>query len=311
MNKPIVPFLILFSCNLMWSLQFTCVKLVQDQIGGIFTVWAPMLLATLLLIPLLKREGFRRRKLSWEDIRIFGSLALFGAFPAQVILTWGTQYSTASNAAIMTLLLPVITALFGYAMLNEKMNRSRWISFAIAITGVVLCSVGDLSKLDLGSHYVWGNFLLFVSIVGNGYYNTVCKRISPDYSEIEMLFYAYVATIIIMTPLVLYFEQQSFRNIPFFTPQTWTGLALLCFFHNFLSMVLFFKVLKVLDVTQIGLSNYLVTIFGLPIAAVWLGETLGPVQIAGGALVLLGTLIITLWDKNKMSLKPEENKQQP
>jgi len=31
--------LFLFCCNLMWALQFTCIKLVQHQVGPMFTVW--------------------------------------------------------------------------------------------------------------------------------------------------------------------------------------------------------------------------------------------------------------------------------
>src|SRR5579863_7788481 len=46
----------LFSCNLMWALQFTCIKLVQDQVGPLFTVWGPMTLATIMLYPLIRHE---------------------------------------------------------------------------------------------------------------------------------------------------------------------------------------------------------------------------------------------------------------
>ena len=49
--------LLLFSCNLMWALQFTCVKLVQDQVGPLVTVWGPMTLATLMLYPLIRAEN--------------------------------------------------------------------------------------------------------------------------------------------------------------------------------------------------------------------------------------------------------------
>ena len=73
-------------------------------------------------------------------------------------------------------------------------------------------------------------------------------------------------------------------------------MILLTFFHNFLSMLLFFKALKVLDAMQVALSNYLVAFFGLPIAAFWLGETLNSMAIAGGILVLFSTLIITIVD---------------
>jgi drug/metabolite transporter (DMT)-like permease len=40
-----------------------------------------------------------------------------------------------------------------------------------------------------------------------------------------------------------------------------------------------------LDATQAALSNYLITFFGLPIAAIWLGERLGLMTIVGGKIV--------------------------
>jgi drug/metabolite transporter (DMT)-like permease len=132
--------------------------------------------------------------------------------------------------------------------------------------------------------------------VGNAYYNTGIKKIANRYSEIEMVFFTYVAMVILLTPLVLHYEHDVFNRIPVFTKQTWIGMTLLTFFHNFLSMLLFFKALKVLDAIQVALSNYLIAFFGLPVAAIWLGETLDSLAIAGGILVLISTLIITIVD---------------
>jgi drug/metabolite transporter (DMT)-like permease len=261
-----------------------------------------MLFAVLLLAPFVLRN-FNKEGKKFKDVLVFGQLALLGAFPAQVLMTWGTQYSLASNSAILTLTLPVITAVFAFLMLKEKMNRIRWLSFIIAIIGVVLISSGDIKQLNFGSKYAIGNLLIFLAIIGNSYYNVGCKRVSKSYSEIEMVFYTYVVIVILLTPLVLFYEHDMFAKIPHFTLQTWTGMGLLTIFHNFLSMVLFFKALKVLDAMQVALSNYLITLFGLPIAAIWLGESLGSQAIIGGVLVLASTLLITIADykMNKVS----------
>jgi drug/metabolite transporter (DMT)-like permease len=296
MKKSLVSWSLLLACNLMWSLQFTCIKLVQDQVGGYFTVWAPMTLATIFLVPFIMNRTGARKKFGWEEVKIFLPLALFGVFPAQVLMTWGTQFSLASNAAIITLALPVMCALLAYLILKEKMTIARWISFAIAIIGVILCSTGDLKSVDFGTKYALGNLLIFLAVLGNSYYNTGAKKISTRYSEIEMVFFTYVFVITLLVPLVIYYESDIFSKIPHFTVKTWVGLALLTFFHNFLSMVLFFKALKALDATQAALSYYLVTFFGLPIAAIWLGEKLGIWTIIGGMLVLSGTIIITIWE---------------
>jgi len=279
----------------MWSLQFTCIKLTQDQVGPYFTVWAPMLLATLFLAPFAMND-FTRGGKKFKDVIIFGQLALLGVFPAQVLMTWGTQYSLASNAAIITLALPVVTAVFAFLLLKEKMNKVRWVSFTIAIIGVILCSTSDLKQFNFGSKYAIGNLLIFLAIVGNAYYNTGIKKIASRYSEMELLFFTYVVMIILLTPLVIYYERDVFGHIPVFTKQTWIGMALLTFFHNFLSMLLFFKALKVLDALQVALSNYLIAFFGLPVAAIWLGEKLNSLAVAGGILVLISTLIITIVD---------------
>lgn len=295
MRKTIISWILLFICNLMWSLQFTCIKLTQDQVEPYFTVFGPMLLAAVFLIPFALKD-FKKEGRKFKDILIFGQLALLGVFPAQVLMTWGTQYSLASNAAILTLTLPVITAIFAFLLLKEKMNRIRWISFAIAILGVIFISTGDISQLNFGSKYAIGNVLIFLAIIGNSYYNTGIKKIANRYSEFEMVFFTYVAMVILLFPLVMYYERDVFARIPVFTSQTWTGMIILTLFHNFLSMVLFFKALKVLDALQVALSNYLIAFFGLPIAAIWLGEKLNNLALAGGAMVLVSTLIITIVD---------------
>lgn len=297
MSKSVISWLILFSCNLMWAFHFTSIKLVQDQVGPYFTVWAPMLLATIFLAPFVIKD-FKKGGKKPKDILIFVQLAALGAFPSQVLMTYGTQYSLASNSAILVLTLPVITAVFAFLILKEKMNRIRWISFAIAIIGVALCSTDDIKKMDLSSRYALGNLLIFLAIIGNAYYNVGCKKIAEQYTEMEMVFYTYLVMVILLAPLVWYYEPNMYKNIPDYTTQTWIGMTSLTLFHNFLSMLLFFKALKNLDATQVALSNYMITFIGLPIAAIWLGETLKTQAIIGGVLVLASTLILTIVDNN-------------
>jgi drug/metabolite transporter (DMT)-like permease len=302
MKRAFLSWTILFLCNLIWSFHFTCIKLVQDQVGPYFTVWLPMLLATIFLAPFVIKD-FRKGKKKIKDVLIFVQLGALGAFPSQVLMTYGTQYSLASNAAILVLALPVITAVFAFFLLKEKMNTIRWISFAIAIIGVLLCSTDDIKKMDLSSRYALGNLLIFLAIIGNAYYNVGCKQVAEKYTEMEMVFYTYLVLVIMLAPIVWYYEPEMLSRIPDYTSQTWTGMIALTLFHNFLSMIMFFSVLKYLDATQVALSNYLITFMGLPIAAFVLGETLKTQAIIGGVLVLASTLILTIVDSRSQQKK--------
>ena len=175
------------------------------------------------------------------------------------------------------------------------MTRVRWISFALAIIGVLLCSNLDFEHMNFGKGYLLGNSLILVGTLGSAFYNSYSKKVLERYSPLEVLFYTYVGMFILMTPLVMAEEGSAFRHIPSFTARTWIGLALLTFFHNFLSMVLFLKALKQLDAIQAALSNYLITFFGIPIAVIWLGEKLAPLALIGGIIILGSTLLITVW----------------
>jgi drug/metabolite transporter (DMT)-like permease len=288
----------------MWALQFTCIKLVQDQIGPFNTVFIPMMLATLFMLPFVFKDIKRNKKRKLSDLKIFALLALLGQFPAQVLLTIGTQQSTASNGSIISLSLPVVSALLAFVFLKEKMNKIRWISFAIAIVGVALCSKKDISSTDFSSNYIIGNLLIFSGILGSAFYNTICKKIATDYTEMEMLFYSYIFMVVLLFPFVWHYEGNVLKNITSFSTNTWIGLSLLTIFHNFLSMILFFVALKNLEAIQVALSNFLITFFGLPIAIFFLSEKLHPLAIVGGLLVLISTLLITIWEY-KQNAKPE------
>jgi drug/metabolite transporter (DMT)-like permease len=289
--------LLLFACNLMWALQFTCVKLVQDQVGALFTVWGPMTLATILLLPLIwreKRETHHEGERYPRDWLAFFLLALLGIFPGQVLITWGTRMSLASNAALLMLTLPITTAVLAFIFLRERMTGVRWISFALAMLGVLMCSNLQFGSMNFGKSYLAGNTLIFVGTLGSAFYNSYSKKVLERYSPLEVLFYTYLGMLILLTPLVMKEEASVFGHLSSLTARTWIGLALLTFFHNFLSMVLFLRALKQLDAIQAALSNYLITFFGVPIAAIWLGERLTPVAVIGGLIILGSTLLITL-----------------
>src|SRR5439155_16650464 len=125
------------------------------------TVRGPMTLSLLLFIPFVLRDQPAQVKVQpWRKVRICFLLAALGVFPAQVMMTWGTRISLASNAAVINLTLPVATALFAVIFLRERMTAIRWASFVIAMIGVLLCSGIDFRSLSFGSSYLTGNALI-------------------------------------------------------------------------------------------------------------------------------------------------------
>ncbi len=287
---------LLLACNLIWASQFVMVKLVQEQMGPLFAVFFPMAIATLMLVPLVMRS--KKLPVARGDIRDFILLGVLGQVVAQLFITWGVKLSLASNAALLSLIMPVSTAIMAHFFLGERMTRMRWASFAIAILGVMACSGVDWKDLNLTSgQFLLGNLMIFLSVNGSAFYNAYSKKVLEQHSPLQVLLYSYYAFNVFMLPITLYAERPAFLNLFHFSGTVWFGLAILAIFQYFLSMVIFLNVLTRLDATQAALSNYLIPFFGLIIAAVVLHERLTWFMIAGGVLALVSTLMITVFEK--------------
>jgi drug/metabolite transporter (DMT)-like permease len=296
---------LLIACNLIWASQFVLAKLVQEQMGPVFATLLPMALATLCLVPLVRREQRQRARaprIAGVDLARFALIGVLGQVVAQLGVTWGVRLAPASNAALLSLTLPIATAVLAYLLLGERMTLLRWVSFAFAIVGVLQCSGVDWSELRFASGGVAiGNVLIMLGVLGSSFYNVYGKKLLHRYSPLELLLYSYYAVLVCLTPLTLYLEPGSIHSVAAFGPKVWLGIFLLAAFQYFLSMILFLTVLTRLDAAQAGLSNYLIPFFGVVIAAVVLSERLTLRMTVGGLVVLASTLLVTVYEQQQVS----------
>jgi drug/metabolite transporter (DMT)-like permease len=293
---------LLILCNLIWASQFALAKLVQEEMGPIFATLLPMALATICLIPLVRRQQRRSpnpTRIGRSDLVRFGVIGIFGQVVAQLGVTWGVGLAPASNAALLSLTLPIATAVMAYLLLGERMTTVRWVSFALAVAGVLQCSGIDWNELRFASGgVVSGNVLIMLGILGSAFYNVYGKKLLVRYSPLEVLLYSYYAVLLCLVPLTLVLEPGSFRDMASFGAKVWLGISLLAGLQYFLSMILFLTVLTRLDAAQAGLSNYLIPVFGVLIAAMILGERLTARMTIGGLVVLASTLLITVYEEH-------------
>jgi len=180
------------------------------------------------------------------------------------------------------------------------MTPVRWISFVLAIIGVLECSGINWKELNLTSlTFLLGNVMIFLSVNGSAFYNAYSKKLLQRYSPLQVLLYSYYAVFAFLCPITVYVEPQGFVNLRHYSTTVWVGLAMLALFQYFLSMVIFLNVLTRLDATQAAVSNYLIPFFGVVIAAIVLHERLTKFMIAGGLLVLASTLLVTMYEEHQ------------
>lgn len=91
-------------------------------------------------------------------------------------------------------------------------------------------------------------------------------------------------------------DDRPFYAISGLPPVLWLSILTLGVFTWGLAMILWMWVLNRLEAIKVSASVYLLSIFGVILSAVVLGERIGLSQIAGGALVVAGTFLASEYD---------------
>lgn len=300
-------FLILVLVNLMWAFQFSGAKIATEQLGPVTVTFLPLALSTLLLLPWALLTHSRRpaggRGLAsvWPQFLLLGTI---GTLASQLGLTWGVERSLASNAAVLTLTIPVLTAVLAAMLLGEHMTALRWVSFVLAIGGVLLVSDIDWKSVNLTqSRFLVGNLLIFVSCFGSAFINSYSKKLLEEFSAAEVLVYSFFVADVVLFALIVVLEPDSLRRLAAIGAGAWFSLLLIALFSLSISMVLFYMVLEKIDATQASLSVYLLPVFGVLMSAVTVGERITWNLILGGALVLVSTFLVTTYEERKKAME--------
>jgi len=304
---------LLILVNTMWAAQYAAYRVATEKMGPVTVSAWNFLLASLVLLPFLGWERRAARRLSsepslavqhpgatsgprWNSRMIleFLMISILGLIPGSALLAWGVARSTASNAAIIYLTMPVMTALLASVILGEKMSRLRWGSLGISLAGVMILSATDLRQLQLlRGQFLLGNVLVLLACLGSSFYNVYCKGLLKRFTLLEVLIYGYTLAFLASALLMPWTEPLSIASLHAYTTATWLALLALSVFSWGLAMVLWMFLLKRLDVSQASVSIYLLPFLGVLISAVTLKERITPVMIVGGLVTLAGTVLIT------------------
>ena len=299
-RKPMLAFGALIAVNAMWAFQFSGARIATSELGAVLVTLLPLAIATLLVMPFAKlnldlfRTGNRTILL---DVFLLGTV---GVLPAQLFLVLGVERTLASNASVLALTVPVLTALSASIFLHEHLTKLRLLSFAIAIVGVCLVSVKDIQHAELFSpEYVAGNLFVLASCAGSAFNNSFSRRALSRLSPAQVLVWSFIVTDLELLLLYAVTNPGDWRQLAHLGPSVWWSLVLIAVFSLGLSMLLYFSVIQAVEVMRAALSVYLLPVFGVLFSALLLAESLTPNLVAGGALIFVSCFLVTVYEEKQ------------
>ena len=289
--------------NFMWATQVPVIRFIGDRLGPITVAFIPMIASTLIFLPVLWIENKKRNvkfRWRWNEIKYFVLSGLIGIFIMQYAYTLGSKLTIAANAGIITLTIPVFVAILATFMLNEKLNVIRIISFVLAIAGVLMTSISDISGASFfHGQYFLGNMIFLFACLCCAFYNTYCKMlVDKKFTELEILVYSSIIGSIASVPLLIWVEPFHFGQFIHTGKIAVFGILELSVFVYGIPALLFFYVLKRLDITQAILGTYLLPFFIALLGIVLLNEKIFFLMVIGGSIIFISTLIVTVYENN-------------
>ena len=255
--------------------------------------------AGLLCFYLFRRKGrpvFDRKKmLPLLVISLFYPILMFS------MQTVGLQFTTASEAGILSATAPIFTVILAAVFLKEKNSFRQIIFVVLSVAGVAYI----IYKNGLGaisSETLKGDFFILLSVVSMAIYFILGRKATQQFDAMDITFFMTVTACIVFNliavmghfesgTLSLYFG--AFKNSDFLWTILYLGVL-----SSFLTSFLTNNALKVIPASQVSIFNNFSPVIAVFAGVLFLNETLHLYHIIGGIMVLIGIMGVNLSKKH-------------
>lgn len=247
---------------------------------------------------------FKRKKpeIERKHVRSLLALSLFYPILLFTMQTVGLQFTTASEAGILSAMAPIFTVIFASLFLKEKNSLWQKMSVVLSVVGVLYIlhknGVGQMSPVTLK-----GDFFILLSVLSMVVYFVLGRKINQKMDAMDITFFMTVVACVafnlvsvvshsVSCTLTEYFS--AFRNIEFLWSVLYLGIL-----SSFLTSFLTNNALRVIPATQVSIFNNFSPVIAVFGGVAFLSETLHPYHIAGGVMVLAGIVGVNVLGRKK------------
>ena len=278
---------IMLICALLYGSSFPFAKPLLPHLDAVFYSSTRYLLAAALLfaILLVTRQGLLGRAMLWP--RLLACALLFAVFQA----SWSVALSltNASVGAVFVATSPLFGALLAHFS-GHRLKPSGWIGIAIAFAGVFCVINNSFTGITIafGSLAADGLWLLvaFMWALFVARSIPLVMTLGPTRSFAWIMMLAGL----VLLPVGLW--RGSMDAVLAMPAVLWVNFVYTAFFPGAIASLLWNLGLRRLGVTRTMIYMYLVPVFAILIAVVFLGEHFALAQ-AVGTMAVLGGVAIT------------------
>lgn len=269
----------------IWGSSFIALKSAMADLGEFTVIFLRMLIASCCFLYFIK--GFLKYEFTKDDIKYILLLALFEPCLYFIFEAKALLYTSASQAGMITSLMPLITAMSAGYFLKEIVSRQLIFGSLIAMVGAVWLSVQATTTASAPNPML-GNFLELCAMVCGAGYTIVTRYLVEKYSALFITAIQAFIGAIFFFPFFLY--EISFTNMNF-TIEALSWILYLGVVVTLGGYGLYNYALTKLEASKAAMFINLIPIFTLLLAFLILGEELSFEELIACATILSGVIL--------------------
>ncbi len=279
---------------MVWGGQFVALRVALRELRVADMLLLRTLLAaslyTVLLGGLAWRNGHLPR-IARGDRRTLAFVALLGVPGGGVGIMAAQRFISADVASLITVIGPVFTALAAYLLLGQRLSRAQAGGIALALLGflIILSLGGKGARFEVRNAI--GVLLMASSPCLWAFYTVLSKALVMRYGSLTVTGGVMLLGAAYLAPLL---SPQFVRNLAALSGRGWGAALFSGLIATGVSYLLWNRGLQALQPAQVAVYIYLVPVFGVLAAALFLGDRLTPWAGLGGLTILAGVIVTNL-----------------
>lgn len=226
----------------------------------------------------------RMRMPERKDLPVIALSGFLGISIYHVALNFGEVTVQAGAASLLISAGPVFTALLSAVFLRERLTRTGWGGILVAFTGVALIALSG----SRGLRFTPGALLILLSAAVAAIYSILSKRSFKRHTALEFTCYSIWAGTL---PMLVFLPGLA-HQLPMAAPSATLAVVYLGIFPGAIAYVLWNLALSRMPASLLSSFLYLSPVLASFIAWVWLGELPTLLTLLGGAIAILGVILV-------------------
>ena len=263
----------------IWAFNFTVTRYVLTHGFEPLAYSATRFTSAALVVSSVTYGLERSVRFSRRHLALLGAAAFVGVFLNQVAFVYSIDLTNASTVALIFGSLPILTALFAFALGIERLQRRFWIAAAISFVGVALVAAGTGGGF---SGNALGIVLAFVGAATWGFYSVAIVPLLRHYSAWRI---SAGGLMLGSVPLLITALPQLASQRLDLDALVWAGFAFAVLGPLVLTNILWFTAIERVGPSKATLVTNLQPFLAALFAVALLSEELTWLQIAGGLAI--------------------------